>query len=426
MILGGTSFVIGYLLRDGTGLSLVLESIGLGGGLTIASLADIDMNYHGRVRKGSNLILVALIGMAGFLSFIYREWAIALAVLPPLLGIILGPDRFKRTLVGAIWFCTLQIGFSVWVFRESRAGSYAWIFKAFGVMSMLWACVALLFYFRPPWKTKSESEACNIVMRSFNFWLGTFLVVLSLTSRFLLHDVTSRVYQHFGDSSNQWPALAFFAGPIQLMPLIVTSVFFTRLYGILGVRWLKQRLAAADPDDTMLLGNSELVLNVDAAIAADADLNARTWVTPLDSYTLLIRASFAGDLSAVRRLLGTRGVDPNVGSGQRTWTALFVCARSNRCKCATSLISHGADVNKASHDGLTPLFIAAARGHVDMIHLLRNNGAEDAPGWMGLSASEAAAHGSRKSQRAVLLQTLRAYESEFQGNVILRNGGKST
>jgi hypothetical protein len=346
---------MGYMLRDVTGLSLVLMAIGIGGGLTVASLADVDLNYHGRVRKGSDMLCVALIGIAGFLSFLYREWAIALAILPCLLGILLGPYRLKRSLMGALWFSMVQIGISVWIFKCSRRGLYPWIYMASGVISMLWACMALGFYFRPPWKKHSQSQALFIVMRSFNLWMGTYIVMLNLIDTLLVHHVESRVFQHFADSSNQWPLLGFFAGPMQLMPVIATSVFYTQLYGILGVRWLKQRLAAADPDDTLLLCNGEtrreggedtsdtnaLLLSAESAIKAGADLNARSWVTPLDSYTLLMRACWAGNLSAVRRLLGTRGVDPDIGSGQRMWTALLVCARSNRCKCANSLITHG-------------------------------------------------------------------------------------
>lgn len=57
------------------------------------------------------------------------------------------------------------------------------------------------------------------------------------------------------------------------------------------------------------------------------------------------------------------------------YTPLFFAARDNHEPFAGLLIEHGADVNAAAEDGSTPLKLAEAAGHREMVQLLRSNGA---------------------------------------------------
>jgi ankyrin repeat protein len=52
------------------------------------------------------------------------------------------------------------------------------------------------------------------------------------------------------------------------------------------------------------------------------------------------------------------------------------------------LIEHGADVNALTDEGQSPLIMAAAKDHKDMIALLEEHGASTQHAWMGLRAED--------------------------------------
>jgi hypothetical protein len=176
------------------------------------------------------------------------------------------------------------------------------------------------------------------------------------------------------------------------LPTILFFAYNDQVHRSLGAWWLQQRLNAKDGDDWLKESTLGRLCSVEEAIAVRAGLNSYVHTTSRDAYTLLILACMSDSTDAVQRLLLHGSVDIHLGSKKREWTALFVCARNGYLHTAQLLIEHGADARLAVGDGQTPLFIAAAKGHTEVVALLRQNGAEDGciPGWMGLTAVEGA------------------------------------
>ena len=69
-----------------------------------------------------------------------------------------------------------------------------------------------------------------------------------------------------------------------------------------------------------------------------------------------------------------QGADPNLANDQGR-TALFAAVESQRLPEVTLLLKHGAKVEVADREGITPLHLAAA-GHEEMIDLLLHHGAQ--------------------------------------------------
>jgi hypothetical protein len=160
-----------------------------------------------------------------------------------------------------------------------------------------------------------------------------------------------------------------------------------RLHGKLGIHWLKQRLRADDTDRALSVistGHWQRLIYQNGT-----NLNSIVKTTRMDSYTVLLLACCTDEPKVVRSLLSDShsGIDLHLTSPKRGWTPLFACAHSNHVECASLLIKHGVNVNQSVRSVGTPLLIATIRNHADMVRLLRDNGAEDLPAFMGLSAS---------------------------------------
>jgi ankyrin repeat protein len=60
-----------------------------------------------------------------------------------------------------------------------------------------------------------------------------------------------------------------------------------------------------------------------------------------------------------------------------SWTALHYAAINGDVELVKYLIKYGANVNKATGDGSTPLYLAQLGKHEEIIKLLKNAGAKD-------------------------------------------------
>ena len=90
-----------------------------------------------------------------------------------------------------------------------------------------------------------------------------------------------------------------------------------------------------------------------------------------DGFTPLHLAAFAHNTEAARRLLAS-GADPNVvaRSSFARVTPLGTCAFAGATDVARVLLEHGADPSIAEADATTPLAVARANGHDDLVELL--------------------------------------------------------
>lgn len=83
---------------------------------------------------------------------------------------------------------------------------------------------------------------------------------------------------------------------------------------------------------------------------------------------------------------------------------LFAAVKSGDASALQNLIAHGADVNAADADGLTPLYLAALRGDTAAAGTLLAAGAKvDLPDNLGMTPLHAAAFGGRDDVVALLL-----------------------
>ncbi|KNB74736.1 ankyrin [Brevibacillus reuszeri] len=128
-------------------------------------------------------------------------------------------------------------------------------------------------------------------------------------------------------------------------------------------------------DNPLLYSGAEGKLDfVKAAIAAGAD----TTVTNRFGGTALIPAADRGHVEIVRELLTTSDVNVN-HVNNLGWTALLEAVilgdgGKNHQAIVKLLIEHGADVNLADNDGVTPLQHAKKRGYREMIDALTSAG----------------------------------------------------
>ncbi|MEK6375843.1 MAG: ankyrin repeat domain-containing protein [Acidobacteriota bacterium] len=91
-------------------------------------------------------------------------------------------------------------------------------------------------------------------------------------------------------------------------------------------------------------------------------------------FTDLANSARAGDVAKIREL-AAEGADPNAVAGQNNWTPLLHAIHKHQNASVTALLGAGADVNRAGHDGVTPLMMAAGYGFDDTVQLLLKRGA---------------------------------------------------
>jgi len=103
-----------------------------------------------------------------------------------------------------------------------------------------------------------------------------------------------------------------------------------------------------------------------------------------DGMTPFIQASLGVSSGKVPidmcELLRKHGANVNAALTRKNasgWTALHYAAVNGDTKLVKYLIIHGANVNKATAEGSSPLFLAKMGGHDDLFKILRNAGAKD-------------------------------------------------
>jgi ankyrin repeat protein len=88
----------------------------------------------------------------------------------------------------------------------------------------------------------------------------------------------------------------------------------------------------------------------------------------------LIDAARSGDAQGIRALVA-RGNDPNASAGGNGWTPLEHAVHKHQVGSLTALLDAGADPNRSSREGTTPLMMAAGYGYTDMVQILLRRGA---------------------------------------------------
>jgi ankyrin repeat protein len=106
---------------------------------------------------------------------------------------------------------------------------------------------------------------------------------------------------------------------------------------------------------------------VDLLIEYDVDLAAY-------GEPSLTVAAWQGKTDIVRALLNA-GVDANAGGGYGGQTAVHMAAQNDHVGTVKLLIEHGADVNRLSSDGVTPLRAAIYKGSLQSTKVLLTGGA---------------------------------------------------
>ena len=133
-------------------------------------------------------------------------------------------------------------------------------------------------------------------------------------------------------------------------------------------------------DEALICASDPSVMR--ALLAAGANVNAHT----PEGYTPLMLGAQWSDGERVRFLLD-HGADVNAGSNQGT--VLLLSSYGGVEAVVNLLIERGADVRRASSDGVTPVMAAASRGHLNIVKILLAHGADiqtrDRNGWTALA-----------------------------------------
>ncbi len=89
----------------------------------------------------------------------------------------------------------------------------------------------------------------------------------------------------------------------------------------------------------------------------------------------LVEAARGGDAPRIRRLVA-QGADPDAILYANTeWTPLLHAVHRNQLASVAALLDAGADPNRPSPDGMTPLMFAAGYGEQAIVRLLLRRGA---------------------------------------------------
>jgi hypothetical protein len=229
-------------------------------------------------------------------------------------------------------------------------------------------------------------------------------------------------------------------GPIHIVPSAYVLFSRSSLYRRLGQRQMKASVGLDALEERVIIremgsleqvqralsecfGSSDVAVRLNDYVPLMMPKNAASAGVDVDSYTLLHLASWNGHTDAVRALLEA-GVDPNKPTLLQQQSALMLASRRGHYECVSLLLAtNSVDVCQSAADGKTALMAAVGANQAGVLQLLLEQGASDrgAGGWMGLSAGAAAeAIGGEND----VTRMIRAYESEFMGNILPVHGCK--
>jgi uncharacterized protein len=114
------------------------------------------------------------------------------------------------------------------------------------------------------------------------------------------------------------------------------------------------------------------------ANGADVNLAANDGMTPFLQATLGVSSGKV--TMEICDLLRKNGANINAALQRKSamgWTALHYAAINGDVELVKYLIKYGSNVNKATADGSTPLYLAQLGKHEEIIKLLKNSGAKE-------------------------------------------------
>jgi hypothetical protein len=248
-------------------------------------------------------------------------------------------------------------------------------------------------------------------------------------------------------------------GPIHFIPTSIMLFFRKPIQGRLGREWLRKRVQNVDTHFTAAEASRGNLAEVEQAICKGRDLNARLRVENNngDEYTLLCYAAGNGHTDALRRLLTETSVAVNFVSKNGA-APIHLAVQNGHVECLQIMIDAKANVDQSDAHGSSPLYVAALHGHAECVRLLVSsdaimdmqsdilvvasamdhsevisvlmelNAVEDdrsssgygrkPSAWMGVAPADVAL----ELRQTSVLQILKAYESQFIGNVLPAHG----
>ena len=69
---------------------------------------------------------------------------------------------------------------------------------------------------------------------------------------------------------------------------------------------------------------------------------------------------------------------------------MYIASQEGHVDVVRVLVEHGADMNKARNDGATPLIVASRVGHLEVVRVLVEQGADTTRIWKGRTALQQA------------------------------------
>ena len=130
----------------------------------------------------------------------------------------------------------------------------------------------------------------------------------------------------------------------------------------------------------LLWASSNSLENAKILIANSAKVNeaANDGMTPFLQATLGVSSGKVP--IEMCDLLRKNGANINASLQRKSamgWTALHYAVVNGDAELVRYLIKHGANVNKSTGEGSSPLFLAKLGGYVDIVKILKNAGAKD-------------------------------------------------